>query len=323
MRGNLLMKVLETIFLILMIVLPSFFIILGLANIKKVKKNKRFRKTLLRVILLSFVLCGLIWGALKMTNDKRDLKENDDQKYSEENDNKTEKPKDPANEEPSVSEKPKDPASEKPSVSEKPATNKTSKGFTIETRDGVTYIDGHLLVNKTYPLPKEYVPSNTHKAVGNNSICQDCIIEEAYTAYTKMKNDASALGLNIWIASGYRSYSYQNALYTGYVKRSGKEAADTYSARAGHSEHQSGYAFDLNSVTDAFANTKEGKWINENCYKYGFIIRYPKGKDDETGYKYESWHLRYVGIDLATKLYNAGDWITMETYFGITSKYSS
>ncbi len=138
-----------------------------------------------------------------------------------------------------------------------------------------------------------------------------------------MKNAASAQGLSLWIASGYRSYTYQNGLYQSYVNRNGKAAADTFSARPGHSEHQTGYAFDLNTVSEAFANTKEGKWVNENASKYGFILRYPKGKDGETGYKYEPWHFRYVGTDLAEKLYNGGNWITVEDYFGITSVYSS
>lgn len=199
---------------------------------------------------------------------------------------------------------------------------RTSKGFIIEEKDGVTYIDGYLIVNKTYTLPSNYIPTNTHTEAGDQKYCQTCIINEAWDAYNEMKSDASALGLNIWIASGYRSYKAQEGLYNNYVSRDGKEAADTYSARPGHSEHQSGYAFDLNSVTDEFANTEEGKWINEKCYEYGFIIRYPKGKDDITGYKYESWHLRYVGEELAKKLYNDGDWITMEEYFGIKSQYA-
>ena len=102
----------------------------------------------------------------------------------------------------------------------------------------------------------------------------------------------------------------------------GSEAADKYSARAGHSEHQTGYCFDLNTIDDSFAFTNEGKWVDNNAYLYGFIIRYPKGKEELTGYQYESWHLRYVGKDLAKVLYNNGDWITMEEYFGLTSKYN-
>lgn len=200
---------------------------------------------------------------------------------------------------------------------------KTSKGFVIEEKDGVTYIDGYMIVNKTYTLPSDYVPSDTYAEAGTQKHCQTCIINEAWDKYNEMKSDSTALGLNIFIASGYRSYNFQESLYNNYVARDGKEAADTYSARAGHSEHQSGYAFDLNSVEDSFQYTSEGIWINENCYKYGFIIRYPKGKESETGYIYEPWHLRYVGSDLATKLYNNGDWITMEDYFGITSKYEN
>lgn len=198
---------------------------------------------------------------------------------------------------------------------------KTSKGFVIEEVDGVTYVDGYLIANKTYPLPSDYVPKNTHTDAGTQKYCQTCIVNDAWDAWTVMKADATALGLNIWIQSGYRSYEAQKGLYDKYVARDGKTAADTYSARAGYSEHQSGYAFDLNTITDAFANTEEGKWVNENAYRYGFIIRYPKGKEDITGYKYESWHLRYVGKTLAEKLYNNGNWITMEEYFGIDSQY--
>ena len=184
-------------------------------------------------------------------------------------------------------------------------------------------IDGVLIVNKTYPLPKDYVPTNTYKSAEGLNYCSTCINNDAYNQYKLMKADATSLGLNIWIQSGYRSYSLQNDLYNKYVNRDGKEAADTYSARPGHSEHQTGLAFDLNTITDDFQYTNEGIWVNENCYKYGFILRYPKGKEHITGYKYESWHLRYVGVDLASKLYNNGDWITLEEHFNLTSKYSN
>ena len=202
-------------------------------------------------------------------------------------------------------------------------SNKTSKGFNIEVKDGVTYIDGNIIVNKTYSLPSNYYPSNTHDAINENtSGCQSCINNDAYDAFSKMQSDASKEGLKIWIQSGYRSYKSQEILYNRYVSSDGNIKADTYSSRPGHSEHQSGYAFDLNSVSDDFASTNEGKWINNNCYKYGFIIRYPIGKEGETGYKYESWHLRYVGVDLAKILYNDGLWRSLEEYYGITSIYN-
>ena len=126
----------------------------------------------------------------------------------------------------------------------------------------------------------------------------------------------------LWIASGYRSYWDQKSIYNNYVSRDGQANADTYSARPGHSEHQTGLAFDLNSIDDSFSNTYEGQWVHDNCYRFGLILRYPKGKESITGYMYESWHMRYVGVELATKLYNDGDWITLEEYYGIDSKYS-
>lgn len=141
------------------------------------------------------------------------------------------------------------------------------------------------------------------------------------SAWNTMLKDATAKGLNIYIASGYRSYNYQVNVYNRYVKSDGTAVADTYSSRPGNSEHQTGLCFDLNTIEDSFQYTNEGKWVNDNCYKYGFCIRFPKGKDSATGYQYESWHLRYVGVDLATKLYNNGDWLSLEEYFGITSQY--
>lgn len=182
----------------------------------------------------------------------------------------------------------------------------TSKGFKGVTKNGVTYIEGYLVVNKTYTLPSSY---------GNG------LTNATTEAFNKMQAAAKVDGLNIYISSGFRSYSYQKNLYNSYVNRDGVIAADTYSARAGHSEHQSGLAFDVNTINDSFANTEEGKWLNDNCYKYGFILRYPNGKSDETGYQYEPWHFRYVGVELAEKLYNNGNWITVEDYFGITSRY--
>ena len=183
----------------------------------------------------------------------------------------------------------------------------TSKGFHGVIRDGITYIDGILIANKTYALPSSYY-------VGG-------LTSEFNDAFNKMVHDASNDGLSIYVVSGFRSYNTQKNLYNNYVTRDGVDAADTYSARAGHSEHQTGLAADFNMVDDNFEYTAEGKWLNDNAYKYGFILRYPKGKTFETGYIYESWHYRYVGVELSRKLYNNGDWISLENYFGITSQY--
>lgn len=202
-------------------------------------------------------------------------------------------------------------------------TTKKKQDVSVSSNtEGLKIIDGILIVNKSYPLPKDYVPTNTYKDATGLNYCSECINVDAYEKYKLMKADMASLGMNIWIQSGYRSYNLQESLYNKYVNRDGKLAADTYSARPGYSEHQTGLAFDLNSISDDFQYTSEGKWINENAWRYGFILRYPKSKESITGYKYESWHLRYVGEDLATKLYNNGDWITLEEHFNLTSKYA-
>lgn len=183
-------------------------------------------------------------------------------------------------------------------------TDKTSVEKTEEAKD-VTHIKGILIANKTYALPSTYNP-------GVNS--------EAQSAFNKMQAAASNDGVKIWIRSGFRSYDYQKTLYNNYVSKDGKTAADTYSARPGHSEHQTGLAFDLNSLSTSFGETKEGKWLAKNCAKYGFIIRYPKGKESITGYQYEPWHVRYLGVETATKVYESGK--CLEEYLGIQSKYT-
>lgn len=196
----------------------------------------------------------------------------------------------------------------------------SSKGFSIKTINGITYVDGVLIANKTYSLPSDFIPQDPEVPVTSQRSTTS-LDRTLMSAWRTMQADASSQGLNIYIASAYRSYSYQVNLYNSYVARDGKAAADTYSSRPGNSEHQTGLCFDLNSIDDSFGDTAEGRWVNDNCYKYGFCIRFPKGKDAYTGYQYESWHLRYVGKDLAEKLYNNGNWISLEEYFGITSEY--
>lgn len=170
-----------------------------------------------------------------------------------------------------------------------------------------TYIKGVLIANKKYPLPKDYAP-------GEN--------KEARAAFDKMAKDAEIEGFIITAFSSYRSYDYQKQLYERYVKKDGKDNADRYSARPGYSEHQTGLAFDVGEVgrenlwlTEEFGETPAGKWLMENAHKYGFILRYPKGKEEITGYMYESWHYRYLGVELATKVKESG--LTLEEYLGI------
>lgn len=174
---------------------------------------------------------------------------------------------------------------------------------TVKTK-GVTYIKGMLVVNKSYALPSTYNPG---------------LSKELSSAFASMKKAAAADGISLFIVSGFRSYSYQASLYNRYVARSGQKEADRYSARPGHSEHQSGLAIDLNSANSSFAGTKEAVWLAKNSWKYGFIVRYPKGKESVTGYMYEPWHMRYLGRENAEMVYKSG--LCLEEYLGIDSKY--
>ncbi|MDE5859061.1 MAG: D-alanyl-D-alanine carboxypeptidase family protein [Oscillospiraceae bacterium] len=176
---------------------------------------------------------------------------------------------------------------------------------TVTAAPQLTYFQGILVVNKTYALPADYSPG---------------VQPEAQSAFDEMQADAAEQGLNIYISSGFRSYDYQAGLYSRYVERSGQAEADRYSARAGHSEHQTGLAFDLNTITDDFKDTAEGKWVRDNCFKYGFIIRYPADKESVTGYMYEPWHIRYLGKETAQEVYDSG--LCLEEYLGITSEYT-
>ena len=130
-----------------------------------------------------------------------------------------------------------------------------------------------------------------------------------------MQADAKAVGLNIPLISGYRSYETQEKLYKKYVLKDGEKNASTYSAKAGNSEHQTGLAFDIGSVDRSFEGTDEAKWISENAHLYGFIVRYPKGKTSVTGYIYEPWHVRYLGKKIAKKVYESK--LTLEEYLNI------
>ncbi len=176
---------------------------------------------------------------------------------------------------------------------------------TVNPEPQCTYIDGILIANKTYPLPQSYNPG---------------LDSEVSAQLNVMFEAAKQDGIKLFITSGYRSYNRQKELYDKYVARDGKQAADRYSARPGHSEHQTGLAVDLNSTANSFANTPEAKWIAENSYKYGFIVRYPKGKENITGYIYEPWHVRYLGVEKATEVYESG--LCLEEFLGITSVYS-
>ena len=174
----------------------------------------------------------------------------------------------------------------------------------------------YILVNKYNYLTKDYVPKNLENVSLQYARSGMQLVDYVKNAFEKMAKDAKKEGLSLIVTSGYRSYSYQNELYNGYVKLDGQKDADTYSARAGFSEHQTGLAADIyNGKTSytTFEQTKEFNWMQENAHKYGFILRYPKDKEHITGYKYESWHYRYVGEKIAK--YIKENNITYEEYY--------
>ena len=190
-----------------------------------------------------------------------------------------------------------------------------------------------LLVNKTHPLGKDYWPedlvtvSRTVDGVGNSDTKK--MRKVAAEAVEKMMADALEQGIDIRVRTGFRSYDYQTNLFNSYASKNGEAEANKFSARPGESEHQTGYACDLGGKTEGYAlsyqfgNTAEGKWVYEHCSEYGFILRFIDGKTvngvrepgEITGYVYEPWHIRYVGVDAATEIYERG--ICLEEYLGI------
>lgn len=183
-----------------------------------------------------------------------------------------------------------------------------------------------LLVNKKNPLNKDYIPQdliitddnslNYHNYV--DPFHKPSVREEVYFAFKELQKDALKDGLFIIIDSGFRSYDYQQVIWDFNVKEKGLEHTEKYVAIPGTSEHQTGLAIDIGAyinkeyTNDIDENTDEYKWMIENAHRYGFILRYPQGKEDITGINFEPWHFRYIGYFLANELYDKK--ITLEEY---------
>lgn len=180
-----------------------------------------------------------------------------------------------------------------------------------------------VLVNKNYSLPADYEPKDLvllevplySQGTANET---NYLRKEAAGALKELFTAANEEGHELIARSGYRSYETQVVLYEKYVEQDGIEAADMYSARPGHSEHQTGLTVDITSdsvhggLTEQFGETSEGQWVADNAHKFGFIVRYPQERVEATGYQYEPWHLRYVGVDTATAIYD--DQLILEDY---------
>lgn len=201
-------------------------------------------------------------------------------------------------------------------------STETETGFD-KTQYSLTEPDSlWVIVNKKNALPIDYEPELVVPDVQLRLSAgeQQMQISSAISKQVEeMFAGAQADGVTLVFGSGYRSASLQKQFYDSYVASSGVSEADTFSARPGHSEHQTGLAFDVTSVSqechlqECFSDTPEGKWLAENGYKYGFVIRYPNGKGAITGYQYEPWHMRFVGKELAEQIHSSNQ--TLEEFF--------
>ena len=172
-----------------------------------------------------------------------------------------------------------------------------------------------VLVNKNNQLQSDYIPKNLESISLRFANKDKYLRKDVKEAFENLSSEASALGYRIVAVSAYRDYNYQNELFNYYVEEKGLDYALDCSAKPGHSEHQTGLAVDVegeNKDYDNFEDTKEFSWMKENAHRFGFILRYPKGKEHITGFKYEPWHYRYVGIDAAYEIYEKN--ITLEEY---------
>ena len=270
-------------------------------------------------VFLCLVLIGFVsFRALFLKNGPTDPSNEPQDSYESEVPNESRMSDDQENNQYSIpSEQPKKPS----------ATNDTTihKGNVEIDRTPDSYT---VLVNKEYGLPEEYVPDDL--------VVPNISYSFSYYDEKKLLRQVPAAALEELVAaakednvilngvSGYRSYARQKAIYRNNIKTKGLAHTEQYSAKPGFSEHQSGLSIDIsarsnnNALTARFGTTKEGIWLAKNCYKYGFIIRYPKGKEAITGYSYEPWHIRYVGVGLATYLTENN--LTLEEYYGYQPK---
>ncbi|MFJ3391023.1 MULTISPECIES: D-alanyl-D-alanine carboxypeptidase family protein [unclassified Lysinibacillus] len=256
------------------------------------------KKKRLPLILGAVISVALIVSIFVVYNYKNKL-------VSNASDEEKQQTAEPTKKDPAAKEEPKKTADNPVKPEQKTDKNGYVPNQTLPTEP--TYIKGILLANKIYPLPSTFAPEEN---------------PEARQALNKMFAAAKQQGFDLVAFSGYRSFEYQTTLYNNYAKRDGQAAADRYSARPGYSEHQTGLAFDIGEngknslwLTEEFGETPAGQWLFTHAQDYGFILRFPKNKEDITGYMYESWHYRYVGVDIAKDIKKQN--ITLEEYLGV------
>ncbi|WP_412888608.1 D-alanyl-D-alanine carboxypeptidase family protein [Bacillus sp. 1P06AnD] len=218
---------------------------------------------------------------------------------------------------------------------DKAEKKETSSGFSIPAKDfnSIKEADGKkviqnpenllALVNKTYSLPENYIPGDLVRAdvdysFGDAQIEKALMRKEAATALSDMFKGAKQEGIELFAVSGYRSYIRQQSVFNNDAAKKGIDETKKLVAVPGESEHQTGLSMDISAhsanldLVQSFENTAEGKWLAANAHKYGFILRYPKGKENITKYEYEPWHFRYVGKKYAATIYENN--LTLEEF---------
>ncbi|HML36019.1 MAG TPA: M15 family metallopeptidase [Bacillota bacterium] len=178
-----------------------------------------------------------------------------------------------------------------------------------------------ILVNKEHPVDQNYKPDDLSEVkyyAPDRDKAARYMRAEAAEAFDMLVEKAAEEGVVIKMTTAYRSYNFQKILFDSYVKKEGEEKANTYSAKPGQSEHQTGLSVDVSSpsvdyqLSNDYGKTAEGKWLANNAYRFGFILRFLQGKENITGYQYEPWHIRYVGLTAAKEIYEQG--LTLEEY---------
>lgn len=280
--------------------------------------RKKRKLKIHRILIIVIALFIFIYGAVRIAKGILGGKE---APTAEKPSNEAESPENPPENSTSEPENPaEEPSGESEEPEEEPETEAPAGQETVIVENPGA-ID--VLVNRTYNLPDTYVPEDLVKLTDVPTVLSNPEVNQmrkpAYEALKELFAAAKEAGYDLYARSGYRSYDTQVSLYASYAAAHGQEAADTFSAKAGQSEHQTGLVMDITceamnfQLDDTFGETEEGKWVSENANKYGFIVRYPKGKEDITGYMYEPWHIRYLGVELATGVYESG--LTLEEYF--------
>jgi len=277
-------------------------------------KKSKIKKAIIAVTALLFILFAVLLIKEKLNNDNLPPQEVQEEEKPSNNQNE------PEEEEETSTEPEKEPEEEEPKGPEPEQPPEDAEyGIIIQNPEKID-----VLVNRKRNLPDNYVPedlvtlSEVPTVLSNPEVNQ--LRSAAYEALKELFNAArEEAGYELCARSGYRSYNTQASLYTSYVESYGQKAADKYSAKPGQSEHQTGLAIDITcealnyKLDTTFAETEEGKWVSENAHRFGYIIRYPQGKEKITGYAYEPWHIRYLGVELAEEIYESG--LTLEEYF--------